>query len=182
VTLPTFITLARLLAVPVIVWAIASGEMALAFAIFVLAGASDALDGYLARRLNAHSALGAYLDPVADKALMISIYVTLGLEGHLPRWLVILVVSRDLLIMGAVVVSRLVDRPVEIRPLIVSKANTVAQILLAAVVLAALGPGIVVPYLVPALTAAVGVLTLGSAAAYLRDWVLHMSGPDRPAA
>ena len=94
------ITLGRILLVPVIVWAIASNQMEIAFAIFVIAGVSDAVDGFLAKRFNMASELGALLDPLADKALLVSIYVALGIWGAVPRWLVILVVSRDIMIVG----------------------------------------------------------------------------------
>ena len=80
--------------------------------------------------------LGAYLDPLADKLLIVSIFLALGVDGKLPLWLVIAVVSRDILIVMAVLLSWLMGRPCEIRPLIVSKANTVVQIVLAATVLA----------------------------------------------
>jgi cardiolipin synthase len=83
--------------------------------------------------------LGAYLDPLADKAMLVSIYVALGITDAIPRWLVILVVSRDIMIVSAVILSWVVDKPVPLKPLRVSKLNTVAQIALAAVVLAALG-------------------------------------------
>ena len=76
-SIPNIITLARILLVPFIVWAIASGQMEIAFAIFVVAGVSDAVDGFLAKRFNMSSELGALLDPLADKALLVSIYVAL---------------------------------------------------------------------------------------------------------
>ncbi len=79
--IPNLITLARILSVPIMVWAISSGEMLFAFILFVIAGLSDAVDGYLAKRLDMASELGAYLDPIADKALIVSIYVTLGISG-----------------------------------------------------------------------------------------------------
>ena len=120
------------------VWAIAAGEMKIAFLLFLLAGLSDLVDGYLAKRFNMATELGAYLDPLADKALIVSIYVTLGIAGAIPRWLVILVVSRDIMIVSAIILSWLVDKPVTLKPLTVSKLNTVAQILLALVVLASL--------------------------------------------
>src|SRR6185312_2172232 len=120
-TLPNLITIARILLVPVIVWAIASGEMLLAFTLFLAAGVSDAVDGFLAKRFGMTSEFGAYLDPLADKALIVSIYVTLGISGAIPRWLVILVVSRDLMIVSAVMLSWLVNNPVTLKPLTVSK-------------------------------------------------------------
>ncbi len=103
--IPNIITLGRILLVPVIVWAIASNQLEIAFAIFVIAGVSDAVDGFLAKRFNMASELGAMLDPVADKALLVSIYMALGIWGAIPRWIVILVVSRDIMIVGAVIVS-----------------------------------------------------------------------------
>ena len=104
-SIPNIITLGRILLVPFIVWAIASSQMEIAFAIFVVAGVSDAVDGFLAKRFNMASELGALLDPLADKALLVSIYVALGIWGAVPRWIVILVVSRDIMIVSAVIVS-----------------------------------------------------------------------------
>ena len=104
-TLPNIITIARLCGVPVLVWALIEGDWTLAFAIFVVAGISDAVDGALARRLNQQSELGLYLDPIADKVLLVSVFVGLALLGRLPDWLAIAVVGRDLLIVGAVLLS-----------------------------------------------------------------------------
>ena len=98
--LPNLITLARLLAVPLVVFLILQGLMTAAFWMFFAAGISDAVDGYLAKRMDAVTELGTYLDPIADKTLLVAVYVTLGIAGHVPTWLVILVVSRDLLIIG----------------------------------------------------------------------------------
>ncbi len=109
-SLPNLITLLRLCAVPAAVWLIIQGRLDLAFFVFVGAGVSDALDGWIARRWNLRSALGALLDPVADKALLVSVYVTLALIGVLPDWLAILVVFRDVVIMGGVVLFYLLGR------------------------------------------------------------------------
>lgn len=136
INLANAITLGRLVAVPVIIWMLVAGHRDAAFWLFVVAGISDAVDGFLAKRCGMETALGRYLDPIADKALLVSIYCTLGLQGYLPNWLVILVISRDVLIVGAVLLSSAVDQPVEIRPTLVSKANTVAQIMLAVWILA----------------------------------------------
>jgi cardiolipin synthase (CMP-forming) len=174
VNLPNLITLARILSVPVVVWAIAANEMLLAFVLFLAAGVSDAVDGYLAKRLDMKSELGAYLDPLADKVLIVSIYVALGITGAVPRWIVILVVSRDLMIVGAVILSWVVGKPVAVRPLLVSKLNTVAQILYAGLVLGSLGIGFDARWLLGAMMAAVAALTLLSVAAYVREWVRHM--------
>jgi cardiolipin synthase (CMP-forming) len=174
-SIPNIITLTRILLVPIIVWAIASGEMEIAFAIFIVAGVSDAVDGFLAKRFNMTSELGALLDPLADKALLVSIYIALGLWGAVPHWLVILVVSRDIMIVAAVIVSWLFDKPVAMKPLMVSKLNTVAQVAFAALVLASLGFGFHPrPYNL-ILMGCVTVLTLSSVALYLVEWVRHMN-------
>ena len=89
------------------------------------------IDGFIAKRFDLRTELGAYLDPLADKALLISIYVSLAIYAGLPAWIAITVVSRDVMILMAVLVSWLLDKPVEIRPVWVSKLNTVAQITLA---------------------------------------------------
>ena len=172
--LPNLITLARILSVPVVVWAIAANEMLLAFLLFLAAGVSDAVDGFLAKRFGMQSELGAYLDPLADKILIVSIYIALGINEAVPRWLVILVVSRDLMIVGAVMLSWLVDKPVAVRPLLVSKLNTVAQILFAGLVLGSLGLGFNAGWLLPVMMALVAALTLLSVAAYVREWMRHM--------
>lgn len=173
--IPNLITLGRILLVPVIIWAITSGQMAVAFVLFFIAGVSDAVDGFLAKRLNMQSEIGALLDPLADKCLLVSIYVALGIAAEIPRWLVILVVSRDVIIVGAVIVSWLLDRPIPMKPLMVSKLNTVAQVVYAGLVLAALGFGFVFKPFDIILMAVVAVLTLLSVALYLVGWVRHMS-------
>lgn len=175
VSIPNLITLARILAVPVMVWAITAGELQVAFVLFLLAGLSDLVDGYLAKRFGMATELGAYLDPLADKALIVSIYVTLGIAGAIPRWLVILVVSRDIMIVSAIILSWLVNNPVTLKPHVVSKLNTVAQILLALVVLASLAFALDAWWAVQALTWLVTILTLASVAFYVGEWVRHMN-------
>ena len=134
-SIPNLITLARILLVPVVVWAIATGQMYFAFLLFLAAGISDAVDGFLAKRFGMKTELGAYLDPLADKVLIVSIYVALGITSVIPLWIVILVVSRDIMIVGAIILSWLIDRPVQIRPHMISKVNTAAQIVFAGLVL-----------------------------------------------
>ena len=177
-SIPNLITLARILLVPVIVWAIASNQMQIAFALFLIAGLSDLVDGFLAKRFGMATELGAYLDPLADKAMIVSIYVTLGIADVIPRWLVILVVSRDIMIVAAIMLSWLIDKPVKLKPLTVSKLNTVAQILLALLVLASLSIGFDAEIAILALTMLVAVLTLLSVAFYVAAWVRHMNAPE----
>ncbi|MBS7695730.1 MULTISPECIES: CDP-alcohol phosphatidyltransferase family protein [unclassified Chelatococcus] len=174
-TLPNFITIARLLLVPVVIAMIGAERWQAAFTLFVVAGVSDAVDGFIARRFDMKSELGAYIDALADKALLVSIYVALAIVGVLPGWLAILVVSRDVMILMAVIVSWLMSRPVEIRPLIVSKLNTGLQIALAAIVLGSRGFGLDWGPLIDILMIAVACLTLASAGAYLAVWLRHMA-------
>jgi cardiolipin synthase (CMP-forming) len=176
--LPNLITIGRILMVPVVVWAIASNEMKAAFVLFLLAGVSDAVDGFLAKRFHMKSELGAYLDPLADKVLIVSIYVALGITESIPRWIVILVVSRDILIVGGIMVASLLGKPMRVRPVLVSKLNTVAQIVYACLVLAALAFGFTAETGERVLMVAVAVLTLASIGFYMREWVVHMSAAE----
>jgi cardiolipin synthase len=175
VNIPNTLTLGRIVLVPLVVWLIITHEMQAAFLLFLLAGLSDAADGFLAKRYGWNSELGAYLDPIADKALLVSIYVTLGFAGHLPVWLVIAVVSRDILIVGAVVLSWMLSRPLSMQPLLISKANTCSQIVLAGLVLAELGLGLGLHDLINVLIWVTGTLTIVSAAVYFWQWLGHMA-------
>jgi cardiolipin synthase (CMP-forming) len=143
--------------------------------LFLLAGLSDAADGYLAKRFGWHTELGAYLDPIADKVLLVSIYLTLGFTNHLPVWLVIAVVSRDILIIGAFILSWMLSRPVTVYPLLVSKANTFAQLVLASLVLAVLGLGLGLEPFVAVCIWITGALTILSATVYFWAWLKHMA-------
>ncbi len=136
---PNLISLVRLAAVPVVVWMIATERLAGAFWLFVATGVSDAIDGWLARVLNQHTKLGAYLDPIADKMLMVCVFVTLGQVGKIDSWLVILVVSRDVMIVGGIILLFLLEHRIAIAPSFISKANTMVQIAFAGLVLARYG-------------------------------------------
>ena len=177
-SIPNLITLGRILLVPVVVWAITAGELQIAFLLFLTAGVSDAIDGYLAKRFGMVTALGAYLDPLADKAMMVSIYVALGITGAIPRWLVILVVSRDIMIVGGVMLSWLVGSPVKVKPLLVSKINTVAQVVFACLVLASLGFRFEIGLLGEMAMLMVAALTLLSVGYYVAEWLRHMNSAE----
>lgn len=174
-SIPNFITLARMMMVPVVVYLIITGQPAWAFWLFLLAGASDAVDGFIAKQFNQATLLGAYLDPLADKLLLISIYVTLGIIGAFPVWLVILVVSRDILILMAFLVSWLIGTPLRIKPIFISKANTAGQIVLAGVELAELGPEWSIGDLREVLIYLVAALTVASLYAYFATWMRHLA-------
>ena len=178
--LPNLITILRLLLVPVIVFLMLKGLMGAAFLVFLVAGISDAVDGMLAKRLDQVTKLGTYLDPIADKVLLVSIYVTLGAGDHLPVWLVILVVSRDLLIVGGALLSHAMDLALRIQPLLISKINTTAQIALAAIVLGELGLDLDLDadVLVTPVVVVVAATTVLSGANYLVQWLLGQSIED----
>jgi cardiolipin synthase (CMP-forming) len=165
-TVPNIITFARLCAVPLAVWLVLQRRIEEAFYLFVAAGLSDAVDGWLARR-GAASAVGALLDPVADKALLVTMYVTLAAVSALPSWLAILVVFRDVLIVGGVVCLAVLGQPVRIKPLLISKLNTALQIVLIAVTLLLGGFNLVAPILITVLVWAVAASTLASGGAYV---------------
>jgi cardiolipin synthase len=151
------------------VWLVVEHRFAQAFFLFAAAGLSDAVDGWLARRNGGGNLVGAMLDPVADKALLVTMYVSLAAANVLPDWLAILVVFRDAVIVGGVVVLSLLGQSVLIRPLYVSKLNTALQIVLVAAALLLSGFGLSAPALMMALIWLVAATTLGSGAAYV--WV-----------
>lgn len=174
--LPNLITLGRLLSVPVMIYLLMQSVYLAAFVLFILAGASDALDGYLAKRNNQTTQLGALLDPIADKLLLVGVYVTLGWQDKLPDWLVVLVVFRDLMIVGGVILLFLVRLEVRMHPLIVSKINTAAQIGLAAFILAELGLRFEIGWVASALIYIVTATTVTSGASYIVSWTRQMAG------
>lgn len=128
--IPNLITVTRFLLVPPVVMLLLNERFGMALILFGIAGLSDGLDGYLAKRNHWTSRLGALMDPLADKLLMVSCFVTLGWLNMLPLWLVVLVVLRDLVIVGGAVVFHMRVERLEAEPSMVSKLNTVAQVLL----------------------------------------------------
>jgi cardiolipin synthase (CMP-forming) len=174
-TIPNLITIGRLIIVPFVIVMIMQERWAAAFVLFAIAGISDGIDGFIARHFDMRSELGAYIDPLADKSLLVSIYVSLAVVGAIPSWLAIVVVSRDAMIVAAVLLSWVMSRPVEIRPLLISKLNTVAQIGFAAFALAANAYGIELAGLEDVVMLTVAALTVASAGAYLGGWLRHMS-------
>jgi cardiolipin synthase len=129
VSIPNFLSLFRIILVPVTVILLIDGSFSTALAIFTLAGVTDALDGFLARVLSQKTVLGAYLDPIADKALLTSCFVTLSILGIIPGWLTVIVVSRDFIILFGISIFFMASVPFEIRPIFVSKVTTAVQII-----------------------------------------------------
>ncbi len=133
--IPNIITVMRILSIAPICWLLWKDSYALALALLVLAGLSDALDGFLARRYGWFTRLGAMLDPVADKLFVVSVFIVFGLKGNLPWWLIALVIGRDVVIVLGAIVYRLFTGKLDMRPLMISKLNTGLQIFLLAVTL-----------------------------------------------
>ena len=170
-TLPNMISLARLLSVPFNVWLMLIDQWHLALVVFCLAGLSDAVDGFLAKRFNMQSRLGQYLDPIADKVLLVSVFIVLGVQQHLPLWLVILVVSRDILIVGGLFLLFVMDQFYEPTPHMLSKVNTATQIVLAGVVIAGMAFELAeLAAVVELLVLVVAITTVTSGAAYMIAW------------
>ncbi|OGR03448.1 MAG: CDP-diacylglycerol--glycerol-3-phosphate 3-phosphatidyltransferase [Deltaproteobacteria bacterium RIFOXYD12_FULL_50_9] len=127
--LPNLITLIRILLIPLLVIFLIEGNMTSAFILFVIVGISDALDGFIARLFNQKTRLGSFLDPIADKLLLTTSYVTLATMHFLPAWLAVLVVSRDVIIMGGIGILLFNKRLIEFKPTFVSKITTCVQLL-----------------------------------------------------
>jgi|YNPNPStandDraft_1061719.scaffolds.fasta_scaffold69964_1 cardiolipin synthase len=127
-TIPNILTLLRMLLTPLLVWLLLNEKLTAALAVFFLAGITDGLDGFIARVFHQKSRLGAYLDPLADKILLVSSFILLGHMNLLPTSLVIAAVSRDVLILTGVMTLTFFQVPLEIRPSLLSKLTTLAQI------------------------------------------------------
>ena len=126
--IPNLLTAARLLAAPYILYLLWTGEYRMAIVWFSIASATDVLDGFLARRFQAGSKIGALMDPVADKVLLSGSFLTLGLKGVIPWWLMAIVLGRDLLILGFAMVTLIGKLRREFPPSVWGKASTAAQI------------------------------------------------------
>ena len=168
--------MARIISVPFIISLLLDQRYAFAFWLFVAAGVSDGVDGYLAKRFNATTRLGAYMDPVADKVLLTALFIALGIQGILPTWLVVLVVSRDMTIIGSVLLTNSMGYEIEIRPQFMSKVNTLFQITLIFMMLGTLAFPIddprILAYGVPVVAASTVLSWLG----YLWSFILILGG------
>jgi len=133
--LPNIISAVRLIAVAPVIYLLLVGAFGWSLALFALAGISDGIDGFLAKRYGWQSRLGGILDPLADKLLLVSCFLVLGTLGLIPAWLVAAAIFRDLLIVGGAVLYHYGIEPLEAAPLPVSKLNTLVQILLVVLVM-----------------------------------------------
>jgi cardiolipin synthase len=164
--LPNLLSALRLLAAPLAAWLILSAHDTAALLIFAAAGASDGLDGFIARRWGVTSSFGAWLDPAADKLLMLLCLVALLAIGVTPLWLVALVMARDAGIVAGWLLIKLLGLPAATAPLFLGKASTVMQVLYIFIALLLLAFDLDAPRLALATSWACGLLTVLSAAAY----------------
>jgi cardiolipin synthase (CMP-forming) len=129
VTIPNLITMVRILATPLFVIFILYNSYDRAMTVFIIAGLSDLADGYIARNFKQKSPLGALLDPLADKLLMTASYLTLGYFEKIPAWLTVVVISRDVVILGGIIALKLFEVEFRIEPTRISKWATASQLL-----------------------------------------------------
>ncbi len=168
--IPNLITLGRLFSVPVILWLILDGSMLAAFWVFSVAALSDAVDGIIAKYFDAETVFGEFLDPIADKALLVSVFLMLGHQGYIEAWLVIMVVFRDLVIIGGAILFQTVTLSLTMQPLIISKVNTFVQLVFAVIVLWIEAYGLDGGAAIGVIGYIVAVTTVLSGTAYVITW------------
>lgn len=178
--IPNAISLGRVLIVPISVWLILREAIMPAFWLFVAAAISDAVDGFIAKRFDCVTKLGGYLDPIADKALLVSVFVSLGVQGYLPLWLIILVVFRDLLIICGAILYQTMTQALSMEPLMISKINTTAQLILAAGVLGNSAFQLSLGFMLDIGIILVAATTFLSGAIYVWEWSRRASEMEDP--
>ena len=174
--LPNFLTLIRIVAIPFFLVLLSSRLYLDALAIFILGGVTDALDGFVARTTNQKTSLGAHLDPVADKLLLMSSFVMLAVIDGIPQWFVVLVVSRDIVILlGYVVIYLRVEERLEVQPTVIGKLNTILQLLTVGAILVMLAdPELLDPRLDDALIYITAATTVISGLQYIYRGLLWL--------
>lgn len=172
--IPNLISLLRILLVAPTVYLLLNQDYQMALLLFFIAGLSDGVDGILARHYHWQTRLGAMLDPVGDKLLMVSCYLALGWLGHLPILLVSVVILRDVIIISGAVIYHMYIEEVSIQPLLISKLNTLLQIMLVVLLIFALSSlplsAFVTPLVIESLIWLVYVTTVASGFAYIWSW------------
>ena len=170
--LPNILCLFRIALVPPVLWAITQDLYSVALALFVIAGVTDALDGFLARQFDWRSDLGAFLDPAADKLLMISVLIWLVFAGLVPLWLAVVLIGRDVVIVAGALGYRALIGPFKGQASVVSKINTVLQLAFVTLVLSNAAFAFPVKIAVAILGSFVFVTAVVSGMGYVRDWTL----------
>jgi len=177
--IPNLLTLARIGMVPWLVVLLQNQQFALSLAVFVVAGLTDALDGFIAKRFNAETYLGSLLDPLADKGLLVSSYIMLSVLGLIPFWLMVAVVFRDVIIVGGYLLMVLFFGSVKMQPLIVSKVNTFTQIAYIVLVLLSLATNSDFSTIQPYLSYTVLTTSVISGLAYVYIWSIKATKSDQ---
>ncbi len=177
--IPNLLTLARIGMVPWLVVLLQNQQFALSLVVFVVAGLTDALDGFIAKRFNAQTYLGSLLDPLADKGLLVSSYIMLSVLGLIPFWLMVAVVFRDVIIVGGYLLMVLFFGSVKMQPLIISKVNTFTQIAYIVLVLLALAMNSDFSAIQPILSYAVLATSVISGLAYVYIWSIKATNSDQ---
>ena len=165
-TVPNLITAIRIILAPIFVIYLISDQFLPALIVFLLCGVSDGLDGMVARLLNQKSKLGAYMDPLADKLVLVAAFIALSIRGNLPPWLAVMVIARDTMILLGALVLLLNRLELIIKPFILSKITTWAQFLTVVVVLAESYMGSVTEFY-PYIFYATALLTVSSGLQYM---------------
>ena len=172
--IPNLLTLFRILLVPIFVILLIYGQTFYAFLTFIVAGVTDALDGFIARVFNQKTVLGAYLDPIADKLLLVTSYIVLAIIDIIPPWLAVLVISRDIFILIGVAVLFINHKSIEIRPTLLGKVSTFMQLTTVVIALSVAQPLLALqPFLIGSIYLAAA-LTLLSGFHYTFLWVRQM--------
>jgi len=177
-TIPNLITTLRIILVPIFIIFLINERFLEAVTVFVLAGLSDGVDGLLARLLNQKSRLGAFLDPLADKFLLIAAFVVLAARGFIPVWLTVTVITRDILILLGVLILFLTKQDIVIKPSILSKVNTCLQLVTVFMVLVGNHFNLF-SSIIPIIYISTGVSTIASGLHYMRSW-FQMMGEEAP--
>jgi cardiolipin synthase len=173
------VTAVRLVLVPFIAIALINHQYENAFWMTLVAGASDAVDGFIARFFDHKSVIGAYLDPVADKILVVTLFGLLTAQGQIPVWLMIIVMARDVAIVATVAAfNRMKARPLQMKPLLISKLTTFFQISLLLATLADLGFALDALWVRDVLAITAGVLTIASWVAYYFEGTAAVRADD----
>ena len=177
--IPNLLTLLRISLVPVLILLLNNQSYTMALWVFMLAGLTDGLDGLIARRYGYFTQLGAVLDPLADKFLLLSSFVMLTVAGDLPFWLLIIVAFRELIIITGVMLLTILYDHFEMKPIISSKVNTFMQIMLVILVLVERAEILNLSGLISVLIWIVTMTTIISGFQYVLEWVIRREQDEK---
>jgi cardiolipin synthase len=178
-SIPNLLTLTRIGAVPVLILFLREGQYAPALAVFLAAGITDGLDGWIAKRFGCVTRLGTVLDPIADKMLIVSTYLMLAVLGDIPFWLLLLIGFRDIIIVGVALILQTLQGSIQIQPSPISKVNTFLQISLVVMVMIEHMGWLILPLVTESLLWLVVATTLVSGFHYIYYWFIREGGPGQ---